>query len=254
MNALLAGVSALVLYTASAPGMVQQKQDPFEKGILLYEQGKYAESIPYLEKALNRYPEGSNILWNLGLASAAAGQRGKALTYWQRYHTLRSEDWRVLPKLIQTYQALGRIKPRNQWLETLFRLRNSTQDDEWEKTLYFCREQFRVNGKLILAFQYFEPAGERMQFYFFSVLGKNGKEEFYISLGSYEFTDKASHEMGLLGEDERVYHLDGYYKGGGHKTFGFLHRKETPDYDEIRPIVLKILSGEIQPVSTSPFE
>ena len=73
MNALLAGVSALFLYAASAPGMAPQ-EGSFDRGVRLYEQGKHAESIAPLEHALNRYPEGSNILWNLGLASAAAGR------------------------------------------------------------------------------------------------------------------------------------------------------------------------------------
>ncbi len=251
MNALLAGVWAFSLAALSTPGVAPQNEDPFERGIRLCEQGKHVECIHSLEKALNRYPEGSNILWNLGLASAASGQHEKALTYWQRYRKLRFEDWRAIPKLIQTYQALGRMQERDKWLDTLFRLRNSTWDDEWKETPYFCREQFRLSGRLIMAFQYFEPKGERMQFYFFSVVGNGGKEHFYISLGSYEFTNQASHEMDLLEEDQRVYHLDGYYKGGGHKTFGFLHRKQTPAYDEIRPIVVKILKGEIPPLSSS---
>ena len=254
MNALLAGVSALVLYAASAPGVDQQKEDPFEKGILLYERGKYAESIPYLEKALNRYPEGSNILWNLGLASAAAEQHVKALTYWQRYHTLRSEDWQVLPKLIQTYQALDRIEPRNESLAELLRLRAQTQDPQFLETRLFCREQFKMNGQLVLAYQFFEPSGEWMQLYRFSVIDAGGKEAYFISLGSYEMTNQISKELGDIKEDERLYHFDGYYPDGVHKTFGFLNSKTAPSYDSIRPTVVEILKGEIKPVSSSQFK
>ena len=244
----------MILYAVSAAGVSPHKADPFEKGIQLCQQKKYAECIHNLEKALTLYPEGSNILWNLGLASASAEQHEKALTYWQRYRKLRPEDWRVLSKMIQTYQALGRIGERDTWLDTLFDLRQRTQDDKLKESAFFCREQFRVNGRLIMAFQYFEPVGERMKFYFFSAVGDDGKEQFYISLGSYDYTNKASHEMGLLQEDQRVYHLDGYYPNGGHKTFGFLHRAETPGYDEIRPVVVKILEGEIRPLSSSQFK
>ncbi|MCH8933282.1 MAG: hypothetical protein E2O45_03570 [Nitrospina sp.] len=254
MNALLAGVSALFLYAASAPGMAPQEEYPFDRGVRLYEQGKHAESIAPLEHALNRYPEGSNILWNLGLASAAAGQPEKALTYWQRYRTLRSEDWRVLPKLIQTYQALGRIELRDETLAELLRLRAQTLDPEFLDARWFCREQFKMNGRRVLAYQFFEPSGEWMQLYRFSVADAGGKEAFFISLGSYEMTHQLSRELGDIQTDERVYHFDGYYPDGVHKTFGFLNAKTAPSYDAIRPTVLEILKGEIQPMSSSQFK
>ncbi len=182
MNALLTGVSALWLYAASAPGVAPQDENPFDRGVRLYEQGQYAASITPLEQALNRYPEGSNILWNLGLASAAAGQPEKALTYWQRYRTLRSEDWRVLPKLIQTYQALGRIEPRDETLAELLRLRAQTQDPEFLEARWFCREQFEMDGRRVLAYQFFEPSGEWMQLYRFSVTDTGaGKRFLFLS-------------------------------------------------------------------------
>ncbi len=254
MSPLVTCALIISLYASSAPGVVQQKEDPFEKGILLYEQGEYAESIPYLEKALNRYPEGSNILWNLGLASAAAGQHEKALSYWQRYRKLRSEDWRAVPKLIQTYQALGRTEQRDETLAALFKLRKQTQDPQFKEIRIFCREQFKVGGRLVMAYQFFEPSGEWMQFYRFSVLSPQGKEDFFISLGSYEMTNQISKELGDIKEDERLYHYDGYYPDGVHRTFGFLSGKTTPSYDAIRPTILKILEGEIQPVSSSQFK
>ncbi len=254
MNALLTGVSALWLYAASAPGVAPQDENPFDRGVRLYEQGQYAASITPLEQALNRYPEGSNILWNLGLASAAAGQPEKALTYWQRYRTLRSGDWQVLPKLIQTYQALGRIEPRDETLAELLQLRAHTQDPEFLEARWFCREQFKMDGRRVLAYQFFEPSGEWMQLYRFSVTDPGGREAFFISLGSYEMTNQLSRELGDIQTDERVYHFDGYYPDGVHKTFGFLNAQTAPAYDAIRPTVLEILKGEIQPVSSSQFK
>jgi tetratricopeptide (TPR) repeat protein len=254
MNALLTWMSALLLYAASAPGVAPQDENPFDLGVRLYQQGKYAESIAPLEQALNRYPEGSNILWNLGLASAAAGQPEKALTYWQRYHTLRSEDWQVLPRLIQTYQALGRIEPRDETLAELLRLRAQTQDPKFLEARWFCREQFMLDGRRVLAYQFFEPSGEWMQLYRLSVADPGGKEAFFISLGSYEMTNQLSRELGDIQADERVYHFDGYYPDGLHKTFGFLNAKTAPTYEAIRPTILKILKGEIRPVSSSQFK
>ncbi len=254
MSPLVAWALVFALATSSASGTAPQDENPFEKGILLYEQGKFADSITYLEKALNRYPEGSNILWNLGLASAAAGQHAKALTYWKRYRNVRSDDWQVVPKLIQTYQALGRIKMRDETLAALFRLREQTRDPRLKQTPLFCREQFKVNDRLVLAYQFFEPSGEWMQFYRFVVTDSKGRDEFFVSLGSYEKTNQISKELGDIKEGERLYHFDGYYPGRVHKTFGFLKAKITPTYDAIRPTVLKMLKGEIQPMSSSQFK
>lgn len=254
MNGLLVWLCAVSLYAASAPGVPPQNEDPFKIGIRLYEQGKYVESIQSLEKALHRYPEGSNILWNLGLASAAAGQHEKALTYWQRYRKLRSEDWQAIPKLIQTYQALGRTQQRDEALELLLQLWKNTKDPKFREAPLFCREQFKVEGRLVLAYQFFEPSGEWMQFYRFSVADAGGREAFFISLGSYDMTTKISRELGEIGNDQRVYHFDGYYPEGLHKTFGFLNDKTAPAYDDIRPTVIRILTGEISAQSSSQFK
>lgn len=251
MNPLIVWALAFSLATSSASGGLPQNESLFEKGVLLYEQGKFAESIPYLEKALNDYPESSNILWNLGLASAAAGQHAKALTYWKRYRKVRFEDWRVVPKLIQTYQTLGRIKQRDEAIATLFRLREKTRDPKLKELPLFCREQFKVNGQLIMAYQFFEPSGEWMQFYRFLAIDSKGHKEFFVSLGSYESTTQISRELGEIKANERLYHFDGYYPGGLHKTFGFLKGETTPSYDAIRPAILEILEGKIEPSSSS---
>lgn len=254
MNPLVAWALALSLAFTSASGGTPQGSSLFEKGVLLYEQGRFEESIAYLEKALNRYPEGSNVLWNLGLASVAAGQHAKALTYWKRYRKVRSEDWRAVPKMIQAYQALGRTDKRDETIAALFDLRKQTRDPKLKDIPAFCREQFKVNGQLVMAYQLFEPSGEWMQFYRFLVIDPEGREEYFISLGSYETTTQISRELGEIDADERLYHFDGYYPDGVHKTFGFLKGKATPSYDNIRPAVLKILTREITPANPSPLK
>lgn len=249
MHSLLALGLAFSLMASSAPEV--KSEGPFEKGIQLCEQGKHEECILQLEIALSRYPEGSNILWNLGLASAAAGQHEKALTFWKRYRKLESEDWEAIPKVIQAYQALGRADQRDEALAELLQLRKETQNLHLKEAPGFFREQFKVNDRLIMVYQFFEPKGEWMQFYRFIVINSQGKKDYYISLGSYEFTNQYSREAGHLKEGERVYHLDGYYKDGAHATFGMMRRKTFPEYDSIRSTVIKILNDEIKPASSS---
>jgi len=254
MNTFVALGLAFSLLASSAPGLPHRDQEPFDQGLALFDQGKYEESIPWFEKALVRHPEGSNILWNLGVATSAADQHEKALTYWQKYRKLRPEDWQGLPRLIQTLQALGRLEERDQILDQLYQLRKGTTDAEFKKAPVFCREQLRVGGRRVLVYQFFEPEGKWMQFYRFVVTDAQGRQDYFISLGSYDMTTQISRELGDIKEDERMYHFDGYYQEGLHKTFGFLSGKTTPAYDDVRPTFMKILNGEIEASSSSQME
>ncbi|NIQ01770.1 MAG: tetratricopeptide repeat protein [Nitrospinaceae bacterium] len=250
----LIGILLFSVLVPAAPVIDSAHDKPFEHGIQLSKQGKFAEAIPYFEKALRLYPRSANVLWNLGIASAKTGQHGKALTYWKQYHQISPEDWRGRAKLIQAYQALSRFKERDAEIDALRAFWKNSDNPELREIPLFCREQFKVNGREVLAYQFFNPSGEWMQFYRFMVLDAEGKQDFYISLGSYPRTNEISRQLGDTPDDERLYHFDGYYRGGMHRTFGFLNSKTTPTYDAIRPTVLKILKGEIREISSSKFK
>ena len=79
----------------------------------------------------------------------------------------------------------------------------------------------------------------------------DGKTSFEISLGSYEATNAIARESGGLKRGERLFHLDGYYPGGRHQTFG-MFRKE-PTYDRVKRLVIEVIKGKRRPTSgTTP--
>jgi hypothetical protein len=82
----------------------------------------------------------------------------------------------------------------------------------------------------------------------FSILDKKGDEQFYISLGSYDFTTDVVRELGEIPKDSRIYHLD-LYNGRVHETYAFF--EERPGYDRLRPMVISILQGKSKPISAS---
>jgi hypothetical protein len=78
----------------------------------------------------------------------------------------------------------------------------------------------------------------------FSILNKTEDgEEFRISLGSYDTTNAVWRETKnpRPKDDERLFHLDGYFKGGGHATYGMFFPE--PSYDDVRAKVITILEG-----------
>ena len=58
-----------------------------------------------------------------------------------------------------------------------------------------------------------------------------------------------SRELGSIGADERLYHLDGYGPDGSHYTFGFF--ESQPKYDVVREMALEALTGELNAISST---
>jgi tetratricopeptide (TPR) repeat protein len=226
-------------------------EDAFKKGVELMESKKFKEAIGFFLVAYRAFPTAESVLWNLGLASAEVEDHRAALKYWSALREQDANDWRVIAKLIQAHQALSDFDARDRERAKLFALRKAPPaDSDIARADVFCREQMVLSGRKVFAFEKFEPKGERMVFYEFVVVEDKDKdkEEFRISLGSYEATNRISWETGKLARDKRLYHLD-RYQGPNHWTFGFYDAK--PSYDKVRAQVVDILSGRTQPLSST---
>ena len=76
-----------------------------------------------------------------------------------------------------------------------------------------------------------------------------GNNLFDVSLGSYDSTTNISRELGEIGPDDRVFHLDGYAPDGSHYTYAFYNSE--PDYDTVRKLVFKVLAGKHSAISST---
>ena len=145
--------------------------------------------------------------------------------------------------MIQTFQDLGWTERRDREREALLSWYSMATGDERPELDVFCREQFSVGEKRVMAFESFEPSGDRRVYYRFTVLGEEGKEDYRYSLGSYETTTLIARETGQIGEDQRLYHLD-RYDPRSHSTLGFY--REKPDYEAVRKSVVLALEAELE--------
>ena len=251
MKFVLAASMSVAVETKGASPESLSASEAFKQGAALMEKGRHKDAIPYLKWAEKEYPDNPDILWNLGIANTETGSHHEALSAWLSYRKASPDDWLAGPKVIQAQQALGDIKSRDAELKALYASRESGKNPKLQKADRFCREQFVVEGRKVIAFEYFDPKDPKITYYRFSVLDQEGKEESYISLGSYKTTVEIARELGELKSNERLYHLDEYQKST-HRTFGFF--KQKPSYDDIRKSVPKILTGEMKSVSGSRFE
>jgi tetratricopeptide (TPR) repeat protein len=245
---LIAPLVACLVGPVCAQSQNADVQTRFKQAVTLSEQGRFADAVPILE-ALAKDSPSEGVFWNLGLAEADQLQHGKALEAWLAYQQIAPDDWRARTKLIQTYQALGNLKARDEEREALVSLWGTGKNADLSKQELFCREQIRLGKKHVFVLEYFRPAGERRVFYSF-IVTEPGTEQFKISLGSYDATNQVSWEMGELPRDKRLYHLD-LYRAKAHETYAFY--RERPSYDDVRAQVVAILAGEVKPMSSTHY-
>ncbi len=245
MLALATGVCCPVRCTAEEAGDFRSVFDRAER---LARDGKLDEAILLEEALLETHREDPNLLWHLGIMYAETDRHAKALESWQTLRRLEPDNWRVRAKLIQTYQARGDFEQRDREREALYQARRESSDTALSREAMYCRDQFRVAGRKVMVFEYFEPAGDRRVFLRFSVLGAGESESFWYSFGSYEFTTRAARAHGTIGQDQRIFHIDRYaqIQHGLHHAavafYGFM-----PAYDVVRARVVEALEREKTP-------
>jgi hypothetical protein len=185
------------------------------------------------------------------MAAFLNGDYATAEQLWRRSKGIDPLDWHLRAKLVQVYQAMGKLTERDAERRELVEMWKAGKPAELKEQVEFCRDQFEVKDKKVMAFEHFELKGNRALRYVFSILTRSGDdEEFRISLGSYDLDQALWRERTkpTPKPDERLFHLDGYFKWG-HATYGFF--APEPSYDDIKRTVVKILEGQDKPLSST---
>ena len=229
---------ALVAAQPVAAVTPQDLNDLFPEAIDLAEAGRLEEAVTVMEKVQNVEPDHPDVLWNLGLWYAKLERHRDALYVWKHYRRVRPGEWQARAKLIQAYQALGETAWRDSERAALLTWYAGLPQELRPDPDLFCREQFRVGERRVMAFEFFEPAGIKRVYLRFSILDDNGTESSWYSLGSYDATTEIARATGEIGDGERIYHLD-HYSEDYHSTVQFF--REMPSYETAREMVVAVV-------------
>jgi tetratricopeptide (TPR) repeat protein len=213
-------------------------------GVALTSMGKDVEALELFRKAAQIKPDYVMAWANIGQICQNQEKPAEALQAFRTGWKLQKDDFKLLSKIIQCEQALGQIKERDSDRAQLFKMHKEGKIIAQE----YCREQFKVNQTKVMVLEHFELEGDRAVRYAFHVLDQAGESTRRISLGSYDATTKISRELGEIGKDERMFHLD-EYTTGRHATYGMF--KKEPTYEETRKMVVKILTDKMKPLSST---
>lgn len=224
----------------------QTPEQLFEQANALAAKHQYQEALPLYQKLLQEAPT-ANVLWNLGITAQFCQNWPVALDAWSQLRKLEPDNWKVRAKLIQVYQASNQKELRDQERAALLDFRKAHPPLVKENA--FCRDQFEVADNHVLVYEMFDFTGPRKVRYQFSVMDPATDQRKYIlSLGSYDETTQIAREVGSLGPDQRLFHLD-QYQGNSHSTYAMVEGE--PDYDTVRQWVVDVLSGKRKPATSS---
>ena len=248
---IVAGTSTVAAQVGLTPAEEKRVEAAFQKANELLEKDKPREALVFYTEALRILPKDPSILFNAGMAAYSAEEYETALGYWKQLKAVDPEDWRGRTKLIQVYHALKRDADINRERDELFAFRKSGKVAELSEEDFYTREQFRVGKYRVMVFEHFELKGKRALRYAFMINRPDGTNEFKISLGSYDLTNSIWRETTkpTPKEGQRLFHLDAYFDGGGHATYGMY--PEEPTYAQTREKVVRILEAQDKPVSST---
>jgi tetratricopeptide (TPR) repeat protein len=211
-------------------------------GVAFTSMGKDAESLELFRKATQIKPDYVLAWANIGQIRQNQEKPAEALDAFRTAWKFQKDDYKLLSKIIQCEQAMGQIKERDADRVLLFKMHKQGV----VAAQLYCREQFKVNQMKVMVMEFFELEGEWAVRYAFHVLDDKGNSTRRISLGSYDMTTQIARQLGEVGKDERIFHLDGYTTGR-HTTFGMF--KKEPTYEETREMVVKVLTDKMKPLS-----
>ena len=131
--------------------------------------------------------------------------------------------------MLQTYHALSDSAAAARAREAVFQLWRTTGDASVRRLREYVFDQFDVGPTYVYACETFEPKGDLYYVYTFKVAGPDGKLAGSVQLES----SAVIREMGTP-------FVLGVTTGSGHETLKQFF-KESPAYDTLRPIVVKVV-------------
>jgi len=200
--------------------------------------------------ALKKQPDDPDSNYNLGQLYQNINRHQSAIKYFSKVVDRDATEWRAIAKIIQENQALGNIEARDIAIRDMHDLWREGAVSDLQDQGFFVREQTQIDTGKLFVLEYFELKGELARKFVFKLQDVvTGDNKFDVSLGSYDESTQLSRELGDIGADDRVFHLDGYAPNGSHYTYAFF--RSLPDYEVVREMALNALSGELKAISST---
>jgi tetratricopeptide (TPR) repeat protein len=190
-------------------------------GVVLLDQQKSADALPYFQKALELSPDDPTV------------------------HAL----------LLQVYAQTGDKTRRDEQRAILRSYHSDGKHPAFAQTLAYLVETIPVGDKTIQAIEFYEPAGQFHFYYRFNIFDSAGKILSFIALESDD-ADQALYAQQHSKEaaaGERRFSLDGYSQSADGHVNQALYKffDGQPSYDDVRALVVQLVQQGKTPALAS---
>lgn len=246
----LASTLGLASFADDANTKIETAGKLLDDAIQLHDQQKLDQAASLVEEQLKNENVAQISLaakiQNIAQCYQILEQQKLSLEWWQKLLKLEPQNWRAWAKVIQCSQALNDLKQRDAARETVIDLNKQGKVDQ----KMFCREQFNVGDKRVMAMEYFVPDTKFGVELAFRVTQKDDLENLFrrYTLGEAPADTQVARELKEIGPDDHMYSIDGF---AGQNQWLLKMTTKKPSYEEVRTMVVADIAKE-RPADSKP--
>lgn len=242
----------------SLPLAARTQTDPdavaFDRARTAFNHGDAASALAQVEALLTRSPENLNALYFSAVVNFQVGNVDAARGRIEHVVRLAGNYFEAWQLMVQVTQAQGDVVRRDAAIDRLKIAIKTANDPDIRNKAGFVRDRIRVGDQVLLAVDYFDRNGTDFTRYQFVLDGSAIYQERGLLLRTDTETTENWRTTALLAPDTQLFHLDlvDPTSAGEDKVAIYEFYVGEPDYDTVRAEVLKVLRGEVRPLSGEP--
>jgi hypothetical protein len=248
---LIAVAAVLMSLSLTSRGRAESDAAILDRASDIFMKGDVAGALVLVEGVLAHSPqndtalyESATINFRIGNVDAARGRLERAVKISGNYFA----GWELM---VQVTQAQGDLTRRDEAIARLKIARATAIDPAVRDRADFIRERIPVGGSAISAVDYYARGGSDFVRYQFGAGDPRLDPDHGLLLRTDQITTENWRDTALLAQDKQLFHLDLIYPRpeGGEAVAIYQYYVGEPDYDTVHDEVMKVLRGEVEPLS-----
>jgi tetratricopeptide (TPR) repeat protein len=247
----LIAVAAVLIGWSLARVRADNQEDPLDRAVAAFQSGDATGALALIEGVLAHSPQDETALYYSALVNFRMGNADAARGRLERVVRLSGNYFAAWELMVQVTQAQGDLARRNEAIARLKIAISTAIDPTIRSTGSFIRDRIPVGAGAISAVDYFTRGGSDFTRYVFAPGDPRMDSDHGLLLRTDQISTENWSDTALLAQDKQLFHLDLVYPKpeGGDNVAIYQYYVGEPDYDTVRAEVMKILRGEVQPLS-----
>jgi len=243
---------------ASQPAAPASQIDPAarDKVIADLRARKFDDALVGAKAILAGNPTSSQANKLVGVVLLDDQKASEALPYFQKALELDADDATIHALLLQAYAQTGDAKKRDEQRAILRGFHSDGKHPDFTQSMGFMIETFPVRDRVVQAIEFYEPAGKFHFYYRFNVFDTDGHLQSFYALESDDADQAmfAQQHPKEAAAGERRFSIDVYARNPqGAPMQGLVTFIDgQPTYDDLRARILKILENAKPAATPAP--